>query len=75
MRAGRLFGFCLCILLIASCSSTSRVNVQVLKPAEIHLPGVKTLAVVDFQGAERSGSQIASTIQALLIRKQQYNLI
>jgi curli biogenesis system outer membrane secretion channel CsgG len=75
MRAGRFFVFCIFVLLLAGCSSTSRVNVQVLKPAEIHLSGIKTLAVVDFQGPQRSGSQIASTIQAFLIRKQQYNLM
>ena len=75
MRRGRFFASCVSVLLMAGCSSTSRVNVQVLKPAEIHLPGIKTLAVVDFQGPQRSGSQVASSLQALLIKKQQYSLI
>ena len=75
MRRERFFSLCMFVLLLAGCSSTSKVNVQVLKPAEIHLPGIKTLAVVDFQGPQRSGSQVASSLQALLIKKQQYSLI
>ncbi|MBN2104991.1 tetratricopeptide repeat protein [bacterium] len=63
------------IVLLLACSSTSRVNVQVMKPAEIHLTGVKKLAVVDFQGPGRSGSQIATTMQSLLLQKQQYDMI
>jgi len=63
------------ITFLLACSSTSKVQVQVMKPAEIHLSGIKKLAVVDFQGPERSGSQIATTMQALLIQKQQYDMI
>lgn len=62
-------------ILLLSCATTSTVNVQVMKPAEIHLSGVKKIAVVDFQGPERSGSQVATTLQSLLIQKQQYDLI
>ncbi|MBN1780514.1 tetratricopeptide repeat protein [bacterium] len=76
MKITRLFlSVPLILALMSACSSTSRVNVQVMKPAEIHLQGIHQMAVVDFQGPERSGSQVATTLQSLLLQKKQYTLI
>jgi len=75
MKTVRVLCFPVMTFLILSCASTSRINVQVLKPADIHLTGVKKLEVVDFQGVDRSGSQIAAKLQSLLLQKQQYELV
>jgi curli biogenesis system outer membrane secretion channel CsgG len=51
------------------------ISVQVMKPADIHMPGVRTLAVADFQGAERSGSQIATQLQSYLKETEHFDLV
>jgi curli biogenesis system outer membrane secretion channel CsgG len=60
---------------LVSCASQSKVTVQVQKPAAIHLSGVRKIAVVDFQGPDRSGSQIASMLQSALVNSQFYDII
>jgi len=63
------------ILLWFACSGASYITVDVLKPAEINLSGVKTVAVVDFQGPVRSGSQIATYLQSYLLNTGYFDLL
>lgn len=57
------------------CSFPAVVNVKVLKPASIHMPGVKEVAIADFQGQNRSGSQIATLTQALIMQTQHFDVM
>lgn len=68
-------GFASFLLLIGACSPPAAVHMQVMKPAAIHLPGVRTLAVADFQGPGRSGSQVATRLQAYLLETDYYNIL
>jgi len=70
-------GLCIGIVavLLASCAGSSYVSIQVLKPADISMPGVKTVAVVDFQGQGRSGSQIATLVQSMLLETQHFDIL
>ena len=58
-----------------SCSVPPAVNVKVHKAAGIHLPGVKKVAIADFQGPERSGSQFATLFQQILLTTEYYEII
>ncbi|NQT24858.1 tetratricopeptide repeat protein [candidate division KSB1 bacterium] len=60
---------------ILFCTPPAAINVQVMKPAAIHLPGIRTLAVADFQGQGRSGSQIATRLQAYLLETDYYDIL
>ena len=62
-------------ILFLSCSGPSMVAVKVQKPAAIHLPGIRKIAVVDFVGEDRSGSQIATLTQSLLMGTQFYEIL
>ena len=58
-----------------SCSSASVVHVDMMKPASLDLPGVKEIAIADFQGQERSGSQIATLVQSMLMDVRHYDIL
>jgi len=60
---------------LLSCAAPAAISVQVKKPAEIDMPGVRTLAVADFQGVERSGSQIATQLQSYLKEAGHFDLL
>lgn len=62
-------------ILFLSCAGPSMVSVQVHKPAAIHMPDVKKIAVVDFIGEDRSGSQIATMIQSILMGTQYFEIM
>jgi curli biogenesis system outer membrane secretion channel CsgG len=62
-------------VLFLSCAGPSMVSVKVHKPAAIHLADVKKIAVVDFIGEERSGSQIATLTQSILMGTQYYEIL
>ncbi len=64
----------ICILFF-SCAGPSVVSVRVHKPAAIHLPGIRKVAIVDFVGEDRSGSQIATLTQSLLMGTQFYEIL
>lgn len=59
----------------SSCSMKTLIPVQVRKPATYHLVGVQKIAVVDFQGVNHSGSQIAAVVQSLLLETKHFDLI
>ncbi|MCH7521597.1 MAG: tetratricopeptide repeat protein [Candidatus Marinimicrobia bacterium] len=68
------------IIYITGCASTRKsIPVQIQKPAEITLPGIKILAVADFGvGPEidsRVGSEVARKLRAKLVQNGYYNLI
>ena len=67
--AGLLLG------LVITCSTVTQVPVQLLKPAAIYMPGVKKIAIADFQGQDRSGSQIATMIQSYLMQTQHFDIM
>ncbi len=60
---------------IVSCSIPSMVSVKVLKPPAIDMPGIKSIAIVDFKGPERAGSQIATLVQSMLIKTGYYDIM
>jgi len=62
-------------MMMMACAGTSSVSVQVLKPAEIHLPGVRTVAIVDFQGPDRSGTQIATLLQSYVLDTEHFDIL
>ena len=66
--------FCM-VLVFLSCSFPSVVSVRVEKPPAIPLPGIKEIAVADFQGPERSGSQIATLTQSMLMSAQYFDIM
>ncbi len=67
---------CLVILaMIMSCSFPAMVDVKVNKSPAIHLPGVKKIAIADFQGQDRSGSQIATLTQSMLMQSQYFEIL
>ncbi len=70
----RLLGMTWWSLLLA-CSSASVVNMNMMKPATLDLPGVKEIAIADFQGQDRSGSQIATLVQSMLMEVQHYGIL
>lgn len=70
-----LFGLLSLLLLIQFCAPPAAINVQVMKPATIHLPGIRTVAIADFQGSRRSGSQIATRVQAYLLETDYYDIV
>jgi len=67
--------FLLTVLLLISCSVPSTISVRVQKPAAIHLPAVKEIAIVDFHGHDRSGSQIATLVQSKLMKTEHYDIL
>lgn len=68
-------GLMMLLMLVAGCASTSSISVAVKKPAELDLPGVKEIAVVDFKGASRSGTQLATMLQAQLLESQYFEIM
>jgi len=62
-------------MFLFSCSMTSQIPVNVQKPAAIYLPGVKKIAIADFHGPERSGSQIATMVQSMLMSTQYFDIM
>lgn len=77
MRKKRsLFVAILCIMLVFfSCSLPSVVSVRVEKPPAIPLLGIMEIAVADFKGPERSGSQIATLTQSMLMSAQYFEIM
>lgn len=69
------FFFPLIVLLIISCTVPSVIRIKVLKPASISMPEVEDVAVVDFKGPERSGSQIATLLQSKLMESNHFSII
>ncbi len=65
----------LIIILFFTCTVPSVIRIKVLKPATISMPDVKEIAVVDFQGQDRSGSQIATLVQSKLIETNHFDII
>jgi len=61
--------------LFYSCGGPSRISVQVQKPASVSMPGVKKIAVVDFIGQNRSGSQIATLTQSMLLKTEHFSIL
>ncbi|MCJ7813265.1 DUF6340 family protein [bacterium] len=62
-------------MFLLSCAIQSTISVRIQKPASIDLPNIKKIAVVDFQGRERSGSQIATLIQSLLMATDHFDIM
>ncbi|MBN2414725.1 tetratricopeptide repeat protein [bacterium] len=58
-----------------SCGSTGSVNIRVQKAAAVDMPGVHTIAIVDFKGPEGSGSQIATMVQSKLMETGHFNIM
>lgn len=69
------FLFLFFVIIFVACSTVSQVPVRLLKPASVHMPGVRKIAVADFQGEDRSGSQIATTIQSYLMETQHFDIL
>jgi len=63
------------ILLFLCCSPAATIPIQVLKPAAVTMPGVRKIAIADFQGPDRSGSQIASLLQAQLMETRFFDIL
>ncbi len=59
MKSKLVVSILVLILILLSCAVPSTISVRVQKPASINLPDIHKIAVVDFQGDDRSGSQIA----------------
>ena len=62
-------------LLIGGCAGPANVALEVRKPAELDLPGVKEIAIVDFTGTENSGSQVATLLQSMLLESQYFDIM
>jgi len=58
-----------------SCAGSSAIRVDVQKPAAIHLPGVRKLAIADFQGPGSSGGQISSLVQSQLLQGGYFEIV
>lgn len=58
-----------------SCGTTGSVNINVQKAAAVNMPGVKTIAIVDFKGPEGSGSQIATMVQSMLMQTGHFSIM
>jgi hypothetical protein len=65
----------LIIIFLVSCAGPSIVSVRVQKPAAIHLPGIRKIAIVDFQGQARTGSQVATLVQSDLMKTKYYDIL
>ncbi len=63
------------VMFLLSCSMTSQIVVKVQKPAAIYLPGVKKIAIADFSGPDRSGSQIATMVQSMLMSTHYFDIM
>lgn len=74
-KRGVLYLMMVIIILLLGCSSSSTVSMRILKPATIHMPGVKEIAIVDFEGPSRSGNQIATLIQSNLLTTQHFEIL
>jgi len=57
------------------CAPTATIPIQVMKPAAVTMPGIRKIAIADFQGPERSGSQIASLLQSQLMETRFFDLM
>ena len=63
------------LLHLLGCGVAPVVTVKVLKPATIHLPSIKKIAIADFQGQNRSGSQIATLTQSMILQTEHYEVM
>ncbi len=63
------------LIFLIGCAAPPVVSVKLHKPAQIHLPGVKEIAIADFQGSEGSGNQIATLVQSILITTEYYDIV
>ena len=76
MKIGiRVLAVLTAVILVLSCASTSSISIKVLKPAAISMPGVHKIAVIDFHGEGRSGSQIATLLQSMLLETGYYEIL
>jgi len=76
MKIGiRVLSVLTAVILVLSCASTSSISIKVLKPAAISMPGVHKIAVIDFHGEGRSGSQIATLLQSMLLETGYYEIL
>ncbi|MBN2031604.1 hypothetical protein JW824_15340 [bacterium] len=75
MKSKAVLSILLSTIILLSCAVPSTVSVRVQKPASIDLPGIRKIAIVDFQGDERSGSQIAVLIQSLLLTTDHFDIL
>jgi hypothetical protein len=75
MRRLLLLTAVLIYLAALGCSMGPKIYVDVEKPAALYLPGVKEVAIADFRGASRSGSQIATLVQSKLMRTQYFSIV
>ena len=64
-----------CIVTFVVCSLPSYIAVNVQHPASIDLPHVKEIAIADFRGPERSGSQVATLLQSMLIAAKHFDIM
>lgn len=67
--------FLVIIAILFSCSMPSTISVKVQKPATIHMPSVKEIAIVDLLGQKRSGSQVATLTQSMLMATQHFDIM
>jgi len=67
-------GFLLLSVLIMACGASS-INIKVQKAAEVDMPGVKKIAIVDFKGTQNSGSQIATLVQSMLMESRHFSIM
>lgn len=74
IRGGVILCTCAGLMLLLSCAGPS-VGIQVMKPASIDMPGVGKIAVADFQGRDRSGSQVATTLQSMLLKTEHFQIL
>lgn len=63
------------VFLFLFCTVPSMIKIKVMKPASIDMPEIKKVAVVDFIGQGRSGSQMATLVQSKLIETNYFEII
>ncbi|MBN1893096.1 hypothetical protein JW906_01320 [bacterium] len=63
------------VSLLLCCAPAATIPIQVMKPAAITMPGIRKIAIADFQGPDRSGSQIASLLQSQLMETRFFDLM
>jgi hypothetical protein len=61
--------------ILLSCGVAPVVTVNVLKPASLHLPGIKKIAIADLQGPNRSGTQIATLAQSMIMQTGHFDVM
>lgn len=66
------FSFILTFILIGCAAKTA---IQVTKPAEIDVGGIKRVAIIDFRGPENSGASVASAFVSKLFETGFYTIV